>query len=444
MDGDTLANFNSIKRLAPASNTKLITTGLALRTLGAEHRFGTSIAYSGQIVDSVLHGDLYIVGGGDPTLGSNQYDNLPAIEDVFGEWVSFIRNAGIGSIEGRIVGDDRYFESASYRNWEYCDIGEDYGSVPSGLSFNENIQELRISPSNNVGEKASIVTVYPNTPWRNIRNQVTTEIAGEGSSLDFSVSMIGNDALMRGYIAVDRSPRRYYCSNDNGAMTCASVFSEYLENAGFQVSDGYSDVKTLRETEKESLQPDSCLVVIGTTYSPTLKEIVYDTNHVSDNFYAEALLLHIAKAICGESGYGACQKSRKAALDNLGVGTMGCRILDGSGLSRNNSIKPEFFVSYLKAMRNTPEFEDFLKSLPQPGNGTLTSRLKKAPEQLRSRVYMKSGSLLGVLCYSGYMMSSDGNPKHDIVFSIMTNNAMASHSEVGKIIDRLIESMGNE
>ena len=68
-NGDTLCQYNRQLKMVPASNVKLITTGLALTRLGPSWRFRTSLAYSGSIRDSVLVGDVYIVGGGDPTTG---------------------------------------------------------------------------------------------------------------------------------------------------------------------------------------------------------------------------------------------------------------------------------------------------------------------------------------------------------------------------------------
>ena len=68
--GDVLAAVNDEKTLVPASNMKLISTGAALFALGPEYRFSTEIAHDGHISEGTLHGNLYIVGGGDPTLGS--------------------------------------------------------------------------------------------------------------------------------------------------------------------------------------------------------------------------------------------------------------------------------------------------------------------------------------------------------------------------------------
>ena len=115
IDGDTLACSNSAQKMVPASNMKLITTGLALRALGSSFRFETRIGYVGEIRDSVLVGDLYIVGGGDPTTASKS-DCAEPVASLFGKWAAFLKSAGIKAIDGRIVGDPRYFDDPTPEN----------------------------------------------------------------------------------------------------------------------------------------------------------------------------------------------------------------------------------------------------------------------------------------------------------------------------------------
>ncbi len=68
--GKTISEFQSENSLAPASVMKVITTASALEILGTDFQFETQLAYTGKIENGILKGDLVIVGGGDPTLGS--------------------------------------------------------------------------------------------------------------------------------------------------------------------------------------------------------------------------------------------------------------------------------------------------------------------------------------------------------------------------------------
>ena len=108
--GKVLAEYNPSAKMTPASNMKLITTGCALHSLGADFRFPTSIAYSGEIVDGTLRGDIYIVGGGDPTIGAADSIAMKA-DGLFWKWKSAMKAAGITAVEGRIIGDGRLSSS---------------------------------------------------------------------------------------------------------------------------------------------------------------------------------------------------------------------------------------------------------------------------------------------------------------------------------------------
>ena len=100
------------------------------------------------------------------------------------------------------------------------------------------------------------------------------------------------------------------------------------------------------------------------------------------------------------------------------------RLADGSGLSRMNYVSARWLTDYLHQMRQSPAFDAFLASLPAPGQGTLNFISVKSGERIR----MKSGSMDGVLCYSGYILDGEGNPS--LSFSILTNNAKAQAREI--------------
>ena len=75
--GEVVASHEPQLSLAGASITKLLTTGAALASLGGDFRYETKLGYDGQITDSTLYGTLYVIGGGDPTLGSDYREFLP-------------------------------------------------------------------------------------------------------------------------------------------------------------------------------------------------------------------------------------------------------------------------------------------------------------------------------------------------------------------------------
>lgn len=364
MDGDTLVDVNSHRRMLPASNMKLITTGSALTVFGSEYRFKTSIGHSGVIRDGVLEGDLYIIGGADPTIGADfgcMKDQYP-----FMEWRDIVQKAGIRKISGKIVGDARFFDGDPVNgNWNVDDIIDGDGIGSEGLNY-----------------------------YR--------------------------DTLM----------------NHSGAYLCAEAFNTFLLGAGLNVpKDSISD-----EAVCDTLK------VLGSAYSPKLRLIMRDCNYESDNFYAETFMRMLGKQVTGSACYDSCYVAMDRVLSDLGLGKKlkTIQIMDGSGLARKNYQTPDFLVSFLTAMAKSPCYETYRNTLPQPGKGTLSSRLPQAPSGDRARVYMKSGSMNGVRSYSGYIVPKDGVKSHTIVFSFLSNNAIVSQRELSLLCDKIIGSLATE
>ena len=127
-------------------------------------------------------------------------------------------------------------------------------------------------------------------------------------------------------------------------------------------------------------------------------------------------------------------------LKDIGVDlSRGQKIQDGSGLSRQNLISPDFFCRYLEAIMTSPCFEDFVESLPSPGGtGTLALNMKNYPAETKARIKVKSGSMSGVRCYSGYIIPREGCKEETIIFSIMVNNCTAPTWKVRPLMDKIM------
>lgn len=87
--------------LRPASTMKLLTAITALDKLGANYQFRTSLYYTGDISNRTLKGDVYCVGGMDP-----QFDEVD-----MKAFVDRLRQLGVDTIRGRVVGDTSFKEA---------------------------------------------------------------------------------------------------------------------------------------------------------------------------------------------------------------------------------------------------------------------------------------------------------------------------------------------
>lgn len=436
-DGRVLVDINAKTMMLPASNMKLISTGAAIHKLGPDFRFETAIGHDGAIEDGVLKGNLYIIGGGDPTLGSK--DSIAvSLEKIFAEWEGMVRQAGIRKIEGRIIGDGRSFEGMMEEpTWLWNDIGTYYGSGTSGLMFYENMQSFSAAAGDSVGAPVRISPSYPETPWMEFRYNCTTGEAGTGDLLFMYTSDLAPVAEIRGTFGLDRGKKRVDCSNKFPEYTCAYYFMNHLKKKGIECTEGAGDFK---------LDPDwethGDISILGKTYSPTLDRIIFETNHASNNLYAETVLRGLSREMTASASYDSAYVALENVFKELKVALKGADIQDGSGLSRQNYVSAEFFCRFLEGMMSSPHFEAYAASLPSPGgNGTLNYNMKSYPASVRERILVKSGSMNGVRCYSGYIIPEEGCKDETIVFSIMVNNCTAPTWKVRQLLDKIMAAI---
>ena len=373
MNGRTLASLNPRRLMVPASNMKVVTTAGALLTCGERFCFSTRFATDGQVVDSTLVGNLYVIGGGDPTIG-NVFPYLPSPASTFRKWAAVLAGKGIRHIQGDIVGDGRHYMGAGmHGDWSTEDLLVKDGVVPDGLT------------------------------WR----------GAPGDSLP------------------------------DGAYSAVWHFREWLRESGTLKVDG--GVRAVDKRDTTAVAADS-LLLLGSVKSAGLGSLITTANHYSDNFIAETLLKELGLRFYSSDDYDKATAGLRRSLSPIKMmqrsGTM--RFADGSGLSRKNYLSPEFIVGVLKGMASSRCYQTYLKSLPQPGAGTLKYRLKAAPADVRSRIRMKSGSMNGNRCFSGYILSGDKDAGRTIAFCILVNNFVKADAEFASSLDALITKLAEE
>jgi len=111
--GQSLFSYSPDVGRLPASVEKLYTTSTALLDFGANTTLTTSIYGDGTLNNGHWTGTLYIKGGGDPTFGSASFDHFAYGGGATMQRLvaNLIRTQGITSIQGRVIGDESYFDS---------------------------------------------------------------------------------------------------------------------------------------------------------------------------------------------------------------------------------------------------------------------------------------------------------------------------------------------
>ena len=131
-DGRVVDTYDADTPRIPASTTKLITALAALEILGGDYQFKTRLLVSGEVHESTLHGDLYLVGGGDPTLSTNDLQGF----------VDALKAAGITQVRGQFAFDESFLTTTQEINLKQPTAAA-YNPSVSALSLNYNRVHLR-------------------------------------------------------------------------------------------------------------------------------------------------------------------------------------------------------------------------------------------------------------------------------------------------------------
>ena len=421
--GEDLIEHNSKTNLNPASLMKLLTTATAVEILTDAFRFQTRIEYDGVITeDSVLNGNIYIVGGGDPTLESTyRKTNTFYVESAKAIW-----DAGIRHISGQVIGDASLFEEyGSPFQWLVEDVGSHYSPTPSALSVHDNLFSLTLRSN---ASSVKLEKIRPSTKL--FSPEMNFKVGGKKLSWRVSKSDFSWQPVFSGVMPANEVIAIRTEISEPALFVADSLFN-LLRTAGIPVDSGCTTARVYKVSGREERAP------IYTCYSEPLKNIIKETNHRSLNLYAENIFSYLA-----------LQKDSVATTqtaDNVvssywkGKGLLSQKVFqaDGSGLSMKNAVNADFFVQLLVYMKKRAKYKDsFFASLPTAGvSGTVASFLSGT--NLSGKAYVKSGSMERVQNYGGYI-----NYKNKwYAFCVMVNNFEGERSTVQKQIGALLDGV---
>lgn len=421
--GQLLADYAGHKMHIPASTQKLITTAAALDLLGPDATFQTSIAIDGEILAGVLNGNLFILGGGDPSLGSPSLSGASPRATLLQAWTAAIQAAGIREINGYVIADDSYYGTDGIAmGWPWADLGNYYGAGAYGLNWHENFYYLDFTQRQNIGAIPPIQQTRPLVPGLKLFNEVRTAASGSGDNGYIYGAPFNFDNYLRGTIPAGTGRFTIKGSIPDPPLLAAQELRARLIKADIKVPLPASTSRLL------GIKYAGLGQVIHTHQSPPLSKIVDRTNLRSVNLYAETLLRELNKARGEEVHKLANTQVLYDYLSNeLGLDTKGVNLEDGSGLATRNFFSPLLMASMLSKLADN---EHFLNSIPLAGRtGSLRNRLKGTAAE--GRLYAKSGSLNAVRCYAGYAFPADGRR---LAFSVMVNNHTLSGSALNKLL----------
>lgn len=400
-DGAILEQRNADASFIPASVTKIPATVAALASLGWGHRFETALYRTGPVVEGVLRGDLYLVGGGDPLLTA----------DDLAELVVQAQQGGIRDLAGTFHYDAGFLTQLAAIDPDQPETAT-YNPGISALSVNFNV--IQVSWETDPAEGTLSITATSNTDTQRVPADsavfaVAQDASGQrstfrlGDSQDSDVWVIARHVSPEGQ---DWLPVRAT------ALNTAMVFRRMAQERGLGLP-----------TPTEADLPDGA-VQVASHQSPPLARIVRGVLRYSNNLSAELVGLVATRTLSGQ----ALPLADSARfLDHWLQGRIGegdwdsYRGRNHSGLAADARTTPRQMVDILRYADSLDSGDDsFVGLLPlvatiEPGRPN--SRQDRVIE-----VRAKSGTLYYGSGLAGYLLM-DGQPK--IAFAVFVSDLEA-------------------
>lgn len=408
--GDTLSAYNSDVPLIGASINKLVSSAVALSELGVDHKATTEIILEGKMLaNGTFDGDIRILGHGDVSLGSKffneQGEELKFLED----WCSAISQKGIKNITGNIIADGISFGAYDCPlGWVKEDMANYYGSGAYGLNFYDNILKLKFSAAG-AGTTIKYVGSYPSDGHNSFRIGAKSANSS-GENLNFYGTAFSYQRSVSGTMPANKTVE-VRASMPDPERLLADIFLKQLQASGIRVNGSAVSARFSEEYRKS--RSDTQLVY--TQIGQSLEKIIFYTNHHSVNMFAEGNLLQLGAEKYGKGTYENSLRVIDEVFQQWQIGP--CRVVDGSGLSRENRMSASQYVHLLTLQTNQEYYASYYRSLPIAGvSGTLKPVCRGQAAQ--GKMHAKSGSMRGIRAYAGYVESADG---HQIAFAIIAN-----------------------
>ena len=418
--GEVIDSYRPDHVVPPASVMKLLTTGAALETMGPGFRFPTILEYTGTIENGVLHGDLYIKGSCDPSLG---WKGRTAFLD---KWLKAIREAGIQKIDGAVIADMTMLDAeAQNPNWLCEDAGNYYAPGIFALNYYGNTMNIVLQS----GEPGSVAKVLKTEPAvediyfiNHIRCDKITYDGAFVSGLPYS-----RERYLTGAVPSNLGTFGVKGDLPNPGLLLARHLTNRLREAGITVKRDATYI-----ADYNPLTPPR--TVIYTHYSEPLSEIIKETNVNSNNLYAEALFRYLGTRYTLPGTIHNSQDLLRDYWRRRGVNIQNAIIKDGCGLAPQDAVSAKTFVQLLTIMSRSENKEAWLASLPVSGqSGTLKSLCPQT--ELEGRIHAKSGTIAGTKNFAGYIDMPNGDTW---VFAILINSAPGKAKNVQHVIQQYL------
>lgn len=401
--GNVLFQHNPNSPIAPASTLKAITSTVALDELGKDFNFKTELF-------KTTNNELILRLSGDPNLTQHDLNKLLKTAKA--------KNA----IDPKAIYiDDFIMDSVVWgEGWQWDDDLNPLMPKFSSYNLDKNMLTTIIDPkAQGAPADIQLTTFYPVT----FMNLVVT---GKENKITLTRNNhISPDIInVNGVIATRttrqipvNSPKRYFLIK--------------LEEALVENKIGFYGPFTQKKTPKENIY---LVDEISHPITIALKDSLKNSNNLSAETLFKVAGGHFVK------NTGAIKNSvlmfneycKKNKLNNEHI-----KIVDGSGVSKNNLMTANFMTDFLILQTKRADFDNYIKYYPTAGEGTLKNRML----YFKDVIYAKTGTLSDTSSICGYIKTRNGNL---VAFDIMIQDAKSSSSDKKATEEQIIRAIYNK
>jgi D-alanyl-D-alanine carboxypeptidase/D-alanyl-D-alanine-endopeptidase (penicillin-binding protein 4) len=386
--GAVLYERNADDALIPASTMKLLVGSAALDTLGNAFAFTTTVSIDGS--------NLFLRGGGDPTLSSSDLD----------EAARTVRTLTPSRFVAETDADDTHYRASRYPDgWQVDDLPYDYAAPVSALGLADDALHIDVRPGASAGSTATI-SVLPDDPNLRIQNDVTTGAAHSSDTTALEIAWSQpNTIRVVGSIPLDaREATTLDAAMLDPTGVTLDAFGQSLGRAGVTMgaagrAPAPASARVLWEHHSAPLSQ-----LLGTMWQP------------SDNLIAETLLDELGSASDGDSRANGIAREM-TWLRSLSIDPATLTIADASGMSAYDRVTPRALVAVLAHDWNGSGRDLVLNALPQPGKpGTLERAFLGTA--LIGHLFAKTGTSNHTRTLAGYVQTAHGT----VIFALLVND----------------------
>lgn len=394
-NGQLLWSANPDQPLMPASTVKLFTTGFARSVLGGGARRPTRVVGVGSLdpASGEWIGSWALEVNGDPSLERAEGSG-PTLYDLALQ----LAGGGVRKLTGplQLQSTDGPPNALYPAVWSSRHQGRIFAPLVGPLTLHENIVWVTVQPGTRIGQRVRVLETAPDGIGTMVSVTATTR-AGRRSRLALRTRADGG-WVVTGTIGVRAAPRRLTAVTADPRAVLSAVWAGALKRAGIDWNP----------SAFIGPPPAGGPQVLAEVSSPSLDSLASEINRRSLNLGAELLLQWAGGRDRGPALL--TDHVRQVVGSNDGV-----YLVDGSGLSYEDRVTPQAFVTYLAKFPATPAGRNFPMLLPANGTGTL-HRLNSGFPGV-GVVRAKTGTLGRVSTVVGYL----GRPEGTLLVALMYN-----------------------